>query len=61
LLFAMIVPENRSEDHLKLLAHVAELFSDPEMLKALRAAANPGELLQLLSHSQPYLRNGTRP
>jgi len=49
LLFAMTVPENCNEDHLKLLAHVAELFSDPDLLKALRAAENASALLKLLS------------
>jgi PTS system nitrogen regulatory IIA component len=49
LLFCMAVPEDCSEDHLKLLAQVAELFSDPELLEELRAAENSGKLLQLLS------------
>ena len=51
LLFAMTVPENCNEDHLKLLAQVAELFSDPQLLKELREAPNPSALLQLLSHA----------
>lgn len=59
LLFAMTVPENCNEDHLKLLAHVAELFSDPQLLKALREAEGPGALLDLLSGSQPVARTGT--
>jgi len=49
LLFAMTVPEQCNEDHLKLLAQVAELFSDPSLLKKLRQADNSGRLLQLLS------------
>lgn len=49
LLFSMTVPENCSEDHLQLLAHVAGLFSDPDLLQALRAADNASTLLQLLS------------
>jgi PTS system nitrogen regulatory IIA component len=52
LLFAMTVPESCNEDHLKLLAQVAELFSDPNLLKELREADSPGKLLQLLSSSQ---------
>jgi PTS system nitrogen regulatory IIA component len=62
LLFAMTVPENCGEDHLKLLAHVAELFSDPELLKALREADSPAALLRLLSRSNPtpVARTGTR-
>ena len=52
LLFAMTVPESCNEDHLKLLAQVAELFSDPDLLKKLREAGNPGKLLQLLSSAR---------
>ena len=52
LLFALAVPENCSEDHLKLLAQVAELFSDPELLTQLREAEGAGKLLKLLSTSQ---------
>lgn len=49
LLFALAVPESCKEDHLKLLAQVAELFSDPDLLVQLRAAENSGALLKLLS------------
>ena len=52
LLFALAVPEDCNEDHLKLLAQVAELFSDPDLLKELRQAENSGRLLQLLSHAR---------
>lgn len=52
LLFALAVPEDCSEDHLKLLAQVAELFSDPELLQELREADNSGRLLHLLSHAK---------
>jgi PTS system nitrogen regulatory IIA component len=49
LLFAMAVPEQCNEDHLKLLAKVAELFSDNELLEKLRKAETSGKMLQLLS------------
>ena len=49
LLFCLAVPEDCGEDHLKLLAQVAELFSDPDLLRELREADCPGRLLQLLS------------
>jgi PTS system nitrogen regulatory IIA component len=52
LLFALAVPEDCSEDHLKLLAQVAELFSDAELLQQLRDAESTGRLLQLLSQSR---------
>jgi PTS system nitrogen regulatory IIA component len=49
LLFCLAVPEDCGEDHLRLLAQVAELFSDPELLQELREAKTSGRLLQLLS------------
>ena len=52
LLFAISVPENCNEDHLKLLAQVAELFSDPDLLMQLRAAEGSGNLLKLLSSTK---------
>jgi len=69
LLFAMTVPEDSTEDHLKLLAHIAELFSNPELLKGLREASDSSTLLQLLNDNRPGSpplnrtvgRPGTRP
>ena len=52
LLFALAVPEKCSDDHLKLLAQVAELFSDPDLLEELRAADSSGKMLKLLSRSR---------
>ena len=49
LLFALAVPEDCGEDHLKLLAHIAELFSEPGFLDQLRATETPAQLLKLLS------------
>jgi len=52
LLFSMTVPESCNEEHLKLLAQVAEIFSDAKLLKELREAGSPSKLLKLLSSSQ---------
>jgi PTS system nitrogen regulatory IIA component len=52
LLFAMTVPEQCNEDHLKLLSQLAELFSDPALLSKLREAENSGTMLQLLSNTE---------
>jgi PTS system nitrogen regulatory IIA component len=49
LLFCLAVPEDCGEDHLKLLAQVAELFSDADLLRKLRAAGSSSEMMQLLS------------
>lgn len=50
-LFALAVPEECGEDHLKLLAHIAELFSQPGFVEAVRNAETPATLLKLLSGS----------
>ena len=50
-LFALAVPEECGEDHLKLLAHIAELFSQPGFVEAVRSAETPAALLKLLSGS----------
>jgi len=49
LLFCLAVPEDCGEDHLRLLAQVAEMFSDSELLEKLRKAEDAGALMQLLS------------
>jgi PTS system nitrogen regulatory IIA component len=49
LLFCLAVPEDCCEDHLKLLAQVAELFSEPELLQELREAETPSRVMHLLS------------
>ena len=49
LLFALAVPETCGEMHLKLLSQVAEIFSDADLLKELRAAEDSGMMLKLLS------------
>jgi PTS system nitrogen regulatory IIA component len=49
LLFCLAVPEDCGEDHLKLLAQVAELFSYPDLLRQLRQENDSGRLMQLLS------------
>ena len=53
LLFALAVPENCTSDHLKLLSHIAEMFSDMELLAKLRSAKDVNELIDLLSNKQP--------
>ncbi|MGD8345775.1 MAG: PTS IIA-like nitrogen regulatory protein PtsN [Lysobacterales bacterium] len=49
LIFALAVPEDCGEDHLKLLAHIAELFGEPGLLEAVRSAETPAELLKLIT------------
>ena len=49
LLFALTVPQDCTDDHLKLLAQIAELFSDDQLCKQLRLAQTPAQLRKLLS------------
>jgi PTS system nitrogen regulatory IIA component len=53
LLFAMVVPESSTEEHLKLLAQVAEMFSDATMRDKLRHARNADDLYALLTQWKP--------
>jgi PTS system nitrogen regulatory IIA component len=48
LLFAIVVPEESTEEHLQLLAKIAEMFSDETMRARLRHAASVDELQRLL-------------
>ncbi|KAA9133423.1 PTS IIA-like nitrogen regulatory protein PtsN [Marinihelvus fidelis] len=52
LLFALAVPEHCTSDHLKLLAEIAEKFSDQELLERLRNTEDATELAQLLSRTR---------
>ncbi|WP_420427345.1 PTS IIA-like nitrogen regulatory protein PtsN [Algiphilus sp.] len=49
LIFGLIVPQNATEDHLKLLAAVAEKFSDEEFCEQLRAATSSDAAAALLT------------
>jgi PTS system nitrogen regulatory IIA component len=48
LIAALIVPEHFTDQHLKLLAELAELFSDTELTAALRAAPDAAKLRDTL-------------
>lgn len=47
IIFALIVPEEASDEHLQVLAKLAESFSKPDFCKQLRAARDSDELYQL--------------
>lgn len=44
LIFVLVVPEEATDEHLNILAGLAERFSDPEFCRALRAATTDREL-----------------
>ena len=49
LLFALIVPEESTDEHLQILARLAEMFSDETRIEKLRASDSATEILSLLS------------
>ena len=49
LVFALIVPENSTEEHLQILSGIAALFSNPAFCNEIRDCSNDACLLQLLT------------
>ena len=49
LLFALLVPEESTEEHLQLLSQLAEMFSDEEFRAQLRATKDSQAIYNLLS------------
>lgn len=54
LFFSLLVPEQATEEHLQILAQLAEMFSDEEFLGRLRASRSPGDLFKLLTEWAPH-------
>jgi len=52
ILFCLIVPENSHDDHLKILAYLAELFVNPDLCQQLRAANDSAAILNVIRHWQ---------
>jgi PTS system nitrogen regulatory IIA component len=53
MLFGLLVPENCNDDHLQILAGLAEMFSDPELRQHLREETDRKELFYRLVHWRP--------
>ncbi len=52
IVFALAMPENCDNQHLKILAGLAEMFSDPVLCETLRSAGSATDIYQRLSHWQ---------
>jgi len=52
LLFALLVPEHATEEHLQLLAQLAEMLSDDKLVSSLRHAKDATTLLDTLRQWQ---------
>lgn len=53
LIFALLVPEHFTDEHLKILAFLAEMFSDQDFCAQLRAADSDLTVFELLTHWNP--------
>lgn len=49
LVFALLVPAEANEEHLRILAHLAKLFSEDEIRKQLASAASADQAYELLT------------
>ncbi len=56
LLFALIVPEHFTDEHLKILADLAEMFSNENLCDRLRRAETPEEIYKELVNWQAALK-----
>jgi PTS system nitrogen regulatory IIA component len=53
ILFALVVPEDCNETHLKILAAAAEMFSDPAFCAKMRDCTSNQDLFEMLINWQP--------
>ncbi len=49
LLFALVVPEHFTDEHLQILARLAEMFSDAGLCQRLRSTNDPASVRQLIA------------
>ncbi|MFQ5642129.1 MAG: PTS IIA-like nitrogen regulatory protein PtsN [Thiogranum sp.] len=50
LLYALLVPEESDEEHLKILAHLAALFSNRDFCERLRNCSSSEQCYELINH-----------
>jgi PTS system nitrogen regulatory IIA component len=55
LFFSLLVPDKATDQHLQILAQLAEMFSDDEFLARLRASRSHDELFELLTTWTPRM------
>lgn len=56
LLFALVVPEHFTDEHLKILADLAEMFSNEQLCESLRQAETPEQIYEQLARWQSALK-----
>jgi PTS system nitrogen regulatory IIA component len=50
--FGLLIPEEKTEEHLHILASLARFFNSEENRERVRAAKNPAEILQMLDQHE---------
>ena len=53
LLFALVVPEASTDEHLQILATLARMFSDRKLCESMRESQDAGKLLRVLDGWEP--------
>lgn len=59
LLFALLVPEHFTNEHLDLLAQLAEMFDNEEFCNKLRSSHDTGQIMEVMRHWQPKPRSAS--
>ncbi len=54
-LFCLVVPEDANEDHLQLLASLAELLDNEQLRNSIEKSSNASELYQILTQNPKHL------
>jgi PTS system nitrogen regulatory IIA component len=54
-LFCLVVPEDANEDHLQLLASLAELLDNKQLRNSIQKSSNARELYQILTQDPKHL------
>jgi nitrogen PTS system EIIA component len=54
LVYAMLVPEHATEQHLNMLSELSQMFSDADLRESLLEATDPAVVHQLLTEWSPY-------
>jgi PTS system nitrogen regulatory IIA component len=55
LMFALLVPEHSTDEHLQILAELAEMFSHEEIREKLRQTKDNQQICDLLTHWKKYV------
>ena len=52
LIFVLFIPETSTEEHLKILANLAKIFSQPEISEQIRKAHSAEEIIQYIATAE---------